>query len=39
MAKRRVRKKLTVVGPHLGHKMHKKGRGRKHGGHKRGHRK
>ena len=36
MAKRRGRKKLTVVGPHLGHKemKHKgghKGRGRKRG--------
>ncbi len=30
MAKRQSRKKLTVVGPHLGHKAHK---GRK-GGHK-----
>ena len=30
MAKRRGRKKLTVVGPHLGHKgMHHKGRRRK----------
>jgi hypothetical protein len=38
MAKKRSRKKLTVVGPHLGgkHKMHKaKGRG----GRKRGRRK
>ena len=35
MAKRRGRKKLTVVGPHLGHKeMHRKG----HKGHKGGHR-
>ena len=32
MAKRNSRKKLTVVGPHLGHKAHK---GHK-GGHKRG---
>jgi hypothetical protein len=35
MAKRRGRKKLTVVGPHLGHKgMHKGHKGRK-GGHRR----
>ena len=35
MAKRRGRKKLTVVGPHLGHKeMHKGRKGRK-GGHRR----
>ena len=40
MAKRRGRKKLTVVGPHLGGKhMKKHGRGRKRGGHKRGHKK
>ena len=33
MAKRRGRKKLTVVGPHLGHKgMHKGHKGRKRGG-------
>ena len=33
MAKRRGRKKLTVVGPHLGHKgMHKGHKGRKGGG-------
>ena len=39
MAKRRGRKKLTVVGPHLGHKaMHHKG-GHKGRGHKRGRRK
>lgn len=32
MAKRRGRKKLTVVGPHLGHKgMHKGHKGRKGG--------
>ena len=35
MAKRRGRKKLTVVGPHLGHKgMHKGHKGHK-GGHRR----
>lgn len=35
MAKRRGRKKLTVVGPHLGHKeMHKGHKARK-GGHRR----
>ena len=36
MAKRHSRKKLTVVGPHLGHKAHKghKG-GKKHGRRKR----
>ena len=35
MAKRKGRKKLTVVGPHLGHKgMHKGHKGRK-GGHRR----
>ena len=34
MAKRRGRKKLTVVGPHLGHGMHKGHKGRK-GGHRR----
>ncbi|MFZ3343329.1 MAG: hypothetical protein WA213_20800 [Terriglobales bacterium] len=40
MAKRRGRKKLTVVGPHLGEKhMRKHKGGRKKGGHKRGHRK
>jgi hypothetical protein len=40
MKKGRGRKKLTVVGPHLGHKMHSKHKGgRKRGGHKRGHRK
>ena len=39
MARKRGHKKLTVVGPHMGHgKKHHK-RGRKHGGHKRGHRK
>jgi hypothetical protein len=40
MAKKRGRKKLTVVGPHLGgkHKMHKGGH-KKHGGRKRGRRK
>ena len=33
MAKRRGHKKLTVVGPHLGHKgMHKGHKGRKGGG-------
>lgn len=37
--RKRGHKKLTVVGPHLGGKHHKKGRGRKRGGHKRGHRK
>jgi hypothetical protein len=37
MAKRRGRKKLTVVGPHLGHKeMHKGHKGRK-GGRRRKH--
>lgn len=40
MAKRRGRKKLTVVGPHLGEKHERKHRGRKrHGGHKKGRRK
>ena len=35
MAKRKGRKKLTVVGPHLGHKgMHKGHKGHK-GGHRR----
>ena len=33
MAKRKGRKKLTVVGPHLGHKgMHKGHKGHKRGG-------
>lgn len=36
MARKRGHKKLTVVGPHLGHKKMHKGRGRKRGGHKKG---
>jgi hypothetical protein len=32
MAKRHGRKKLTVVGPHLGGKHHSKHGGKKHGG-------
>ena len=39
MAKRRGRKKLTVVGPHLGHKGMKHQGGHKGRGHKRGRRK
>ncbi len=40
MAKRRGRKKLTVVGPHLGEKHHRRHKGhRKEHGRKRGHRK
>ncbi len=31
MAKRHSRKKLTVMGPHLGHKAHGKKHGKKHG--------
>jgi hypothetical protein len=39
MTKRKGRKKLTVVGPHLGHKEMKHKGGHKGRGRKRGHRK